>query len=471
MVKENMHNILIIDDNAALCRTISKMVIKMGMTAAYETSLAKGLERASAEEFDVVFLDVHLPDGSGLEGIGQIRNRTFPPEVIIITANGDEHGAETAIRNGVWDYIEKSTSFQNLKLALTRAVEYREHKKEGSKPVALKRNEIVGGSHLMSQCLDQVAQAANTDSSVLITGETGTGKELFARAIHENSRVFGGNFVVVDCAALPDHLVESILFGHRKGAFTGAHEDQEGLVHQAHNGTLFLDEIGELPQEIQKKFLRVIQEKQFRPVGSRTELKSNFRLVCATHRNLQEMVNQGKFRQDLFYRIRSIQIELPPLRNRTEDIPSLVLDLIIRNKKNSGRSHGLSPDFLESLQAYEWPGNVRELRSIMDRVFAAASDDPVLFSRHLPVNIRTKAVRQRLKSSTVPAAEPQDGSADFLETAELVPMKAFVEKMKYNYIKRLTQSANGDVAAACRISGLSRAYLYQLLNKYGIDFR
>jgi len=462
-----MHNILIIDDNKTLCRTLAKTVSRLGMKASYETTLQDGLRRAARADFDVVFLDVKLPDGNGLDGIERLRRGSFPPEVIIITGHGSGNGAETAIRSGAWDYIEKRSSFQNVRLALTRAIQYREQKRESPRRVALKRESIVGGSPRITDCLDQVAQAAGSDGPVLILGETGTGKELFSRTVHENSGRSAGPFVVVDCAALPDNLVESMLFGHKKGAFTGAQSDHEGLVRQADRGTLFLDEIGELPWAVQKTFLRVLQEKRFRPLGSKRETSSDFRLVCATNRDLAAMVDQERFREDLYYRVRSLQIDLPPLRVRKEDIPSLVLHHIGRRSGVPGApSHGFSPEFLEALLAHDWPGNVRELFHTVDRVLSAARDEPVLFPKHLPAGIRTAAVKKQLRSD-LPRV-PADAAAPGVSPGPMLPMKQHMEETRRRYVEALMRSTGGDVPAACRVSGLSRAYLYELLGKYGL---
>ena len=464
-----MHKILIIDDNETLCRTILKSVTKLGLEAAFETTLQKGLKRTAAESFDVVFLDVKLPDGSGLESIQQLRSSRFPPEVIIMTGYGCEHGAEMAIRSGAWDYIEKHSSFQGIKLSLMRALEYRKQKKGKSSRKVLKRDAIVGKSAALRECLDHLAMAVLCDSPVLITGETGTGKELFARAIHENDPSFTGNFVVIDCAALPDHLVEGILFGHKKGAFTGADRDHEGLVSQADGGTLFLDEIGELPLLVQKKLLRVVQEKRFRPIAGKQEIGCDFRLVSATNRNLAGMVAHGKFREDLFYRIRSMHIDLPPLRERIEDIPLLTRYHIGRKFNSSERkSHVLSPDFLEALSAHDWPGNVRELFNTIDTVLAEAFGEAVLFPKHLPAHIRVSSVKQKLRKK---GGGLQSGATIFSPEEEIsiqTPMKQYLENLKRRYVIELMQFTREDIPTACRISGLSRGYLYQLLQKYNL---
>lgn len=464
-----MEQILIIDDNEALCRTLSLLVHRMGMEAAYVTTISQGLNLLKNDSYDVVLLDVNLPDGSGLDIIETIRKMPFSPEIIIITGYGNENGAEIAIKNGVWDYIEKSTSLQNMRLSLSRAILYRKQKTKTPPAVAFKRDAIIGTSARMGACLNEAAQAANSESPLLLTGETGTGKELFAKAVHENSPQSAGAFVIVDCTALPEHLVESVIFGHQKGAFTGSTEKHVGLIEQADGGTLFLDEVAELPLEMQKKFLRVLQEKRFRPVGSEKEVSSNFRLICATHRNLDEMVAGRAFRKDLYYRIRALQITLPPLRDRSEDIGKLAMHRIGQVLKHGGgRPPGLHPDFIEMLTAYPWPGNVRELFNTIDWVLARSDKDSILFSSHLPAGIRTEVVKKRLAKSPAPLPEDPDKAG---VAAALPMMKAYIEQMKKQYMEELVQQSGGDVSRACRMSGLSRAYLYQLLQKFEISIK
>ena len=305
-------------------------------------------------------LDVRLPDGSGLEALPKIREVSYSPEVIIITGMGDPDGAELAINCGAWDYIEKPASIKQMTLPLMRTLEFREGKKAKRIPVLLKRENIIGNCPRMMEALEQLAQAASIDANVLITGETGTGKELFARAIHENSNRASGGFVMVDCTALPESLLESILFGHEKGAFTGADKSKDGLIKHADGGTLFLDEIGELPLSTQKAFLRVIQERRFRSIGGKEERRSDFRLIAATNRNLDQMVQKDLFRSDLLFRLRSFIIEVPPLRERVEDIK----DLVTYYTNNfcsiyDIETKGFSPDFFDAMAKYNWPGNVR----------------------------------------------------------------------------------------------------------------
>ncbi|MBW2108709.1 MAG: sigma-54-dependent Fis family transcriptional regulator, partial [Deltaproteobacteria bacterium] len=300
-----MADILVVDDDKMICEALAAVGRHLGHHVTCALSLGQGLREAGSGKFDVIFLDVRLPDGDGLKALSRISEKPSSPEVIVITGEGGPDSADMAIRNGAWDYVEKPLSMETVSLFLARALRYREGKQTKRLATLLKRDGIIGNSAQIKACLDLVARAANTDSNVLITGETGTGKELFARAIRENSARTSRNFVVVDCAALPENLVESVLFGHKKGAFTGADRDRDGLIRQADTGTLFLDEVGELPLSIQRTFLRVLQERSFRPVGGKTELTSDFRVVAATNGDLDKLVAQGRFRRDLLFRLRS----------------------------------------------------------------------------------------------------------------------------------------------------------------------
>ena len=347
-----MAKILIIDDEPMICDILSEEIKAMGHEVKTSVTGREGLEKVLSEVFDVVFLDVRLPDSSGLSILSRIREEDFPPEVIIMTATGDPDGAETAIRSGAWDYIEKPSSLHMMTLPLVRALQYRQAKLIRRTPVVLNRDGIVGSSPRIRACLDLLAQAAGSHANVLVSGETGTGKELFARAIHLNSARAEKNFIVVDCAALTETLVESILFGHEKGTFTGADRARVGLIRQADGGTLFLDEVGELSLTIQKTFLRVLQEHSFQPLGSRQELKSDFRVVAATNRDLTQMAQAGRFRQDLLFRLAAFAIEIPPLRERAEDIRELAFHFTARFCERYGSEiKGFSPEFFEALTA------------------------------------------------------------------------------------------------------------------------
>ena len=324
----------------------------------------------------------------------------------------------------------------------------------------------------MHGCLELVAQAVETDANALISGETGTGKEVVARTIHENSRRAGNPFVVVDCAAMPATLVESMLFGHEKGAFTGAEKRAEGLVRQANRGTLFLDEVGELPLSVQKSFLRVLQEHRFRPVGCDREVESDFRLLAATNRDLDHMVETWDFRQDLLFRIRTIAIEIPPLRDRHGDVRLLVRHFLRQAaERTNSRGKECSPDTFEAFEQYAWPGNVRELSNALESAIAAAGEEEVLLPRHLPLEMRVQFARQ-----TLAAGSREQGENPLLsgpDPENFPSLKVFRERvmgeLERQYLRDLLLTARNDVATACRLSELSRARLYALLKKHSLS--
>lgn len=463
----SMAQVMIIDDDVVMCEMLSNMVHRSGHDATFVHTLKEGMREISSKDYDIVFLDIRMPDGSGLDLLPRIRERASPPEVIIMTGYGDPDGAELAIKNGAWDYIEKPSSIKEMMLPFLRALQYREEKRSHAPAVALKGEGIIGSSPRMRACFDILAQAAGSNASVLITGETGTGKELFARAIHENSPRASKNFVVVDCTALPKTLVESTLFGYEKGAFTGADKDQDGLVRLAHGGTLFLDEVGELPLVIQKAFLRVLQEHRFRPVGSKKEIESDFRLVAATNRNLDEMVEARQFRRDLLFRLQTFTIDLPSLCERKEDIRDLVMHHMAKlSERYSIGAKGFAPEFLDSLIAYDWPGNVRELVNAVERALTMASQEPTLFAKHLPTHIRVSLARASV-TKEAPSVKEQ------IPPSPLPPLRTFREsalsEAERRYLEDLMSIAGSNIREACRISGLSRPRLYALMKKYRVS--
>ena len=464
-----MANILIIDDDPLIGDTISHLVKRMGHTSAYASTLQEGLASVCSHPFDMVFLDVRLPDGNGLEELPRVQAAPSLPEVIIMTGFGDPDGAGLAIRHGAWDYLQKPANLDALTLTLSRALQYREEKRAQKDLTSLKRDGIIGNSSKIRACLDLVSQVANSEANVLITGETGTGKELFALAIHKNSRRGGKNFVVVDCAALPENLVESILFGHEKGAFTGADRARDGLVLQANGGTLFLDEVGELPLSMQRSFLRVLQERQFRPVGGKTEVKSDFRLLAASNRDLDEMVRQNQFREDLLFRLRSFSVELPPLRERKEDIPELLVFYAKELCERFGiEPKEFSPEFLDLLSEYPWPGNIRELINALERTLISARYERVLFPKHLPTHIRVQLVRSSLGEKGPEESPKEPTSSQAFPPIQEVRERALEETEK-KYMRELLSFTKGNIPEACRISGLSRSRLYLLLKKYNLS--
>lgn len=470
-----MANILIIDDEHYFCDVLSRRVNRMGHQAVYTLTLTDGIKMALSQDFDVILLDVQLPDGNGIQAIPKFQELAYSPEIIIITGSGDPDGAELAIKWGAWDYIEKPASVEALTLPLIRALEYRKEKKDRGSRLTLKREHIIGNSPQMRSCLELVAQAAKSDVNVIIQGETGTGKELLARAVHQNSSLSEGPFIVVDCAAIPESLVEGLLFGHEKGVFTGADRKQVGLIEQADKGTLFLDEVGELPLSVQKAFLRVLQEHRYRPLGSKTEVKSDFRLISATNRRLDDMVRAEKFREDLLYRISSFSIVSPPLRNRSEDISDLAMYYVAgKCEKSAILTKGFSPDFFEAIGSYEWPGNVRELFNALDSALASAGEDPVLFPRHLPVKIRAQIARSSVGDSPETDLDPVNIVAKtFVHDQSPETYKEFrnrlLETGENHYFLKSCELAKGNVKQACQITGLSKSRLYHFLQKYNIS--
>ena len=462
-----MANILIIDDDQLLAEMLEDQLSGDGHQTRSAYSLAEGRVLLNQWAADVVLLDVQLPDGNGLEFISVVAASESHPEVIIITGQGDADGAEKAVIGGAWSYIEKPYVIRELPLQLTRTLQYRKEKlKVATIPVALKRDAIIGSSPAIRRSLDKVARASSSDASVLVTGATGCGKELFARAIHDNSNRAGMSFVVVDCAALPETLIESTLFGHVKGAFTNADSAQDGLVKHADGGTLFLDEVGELPFSIQKTFLRLLQEHEYRPVGSTRQVYSDFRVVAATNRDLEQFVREGRFREDLLFRLKAFTVELPELKERLEDIRDLTLYFISRLcRRYRMEIKGVADDFIDALENYDWPGNVRELYQTIEQVFANPNLGPTLFAVHLPAKFRVLQARAGVKSQKEPGNYRQQVSA-----GSLLSWANFKQKCELDYLMQMKEVSVGNVAEASRISGLSRTRLYQLIEKYGIDF-
>jgi two-component system, NtrC family, response regulator len=460
--------ILIIDDNQMLCRMLQMKVEHMGHGVCCAHTLSDGIELAADNYFDVIFLDVRLPDGNGLKALPTLKSSPCNPEIIIITGDGDPDGAEVAVKNGAWDYIEKSVSTKEITLQLTQALKYREEKLSQKPAILIRHDELVGNAPNFTACLERVAHAATSDANVLITGETGTGKELFARAIHNNSARAKGNFVVVDCAALPETLVESVLFGHTKGAFTGASEATSGLVKDADGGTLFLDEVGELSAGIQKTFLRVLQEHRFRPLGGKEELSSNFRLIAATHRDLDQMCHDSRFRTDLLFRLRTIEISLPPLKERAEDIEALVLHFVYRMCKRYGIGiKAFSPEFLEALQRYGWPGNVRELSNAIDGAICHAQHQTVLYPTHLPTHVRVDLARTSVRGQACLDVISEDFSHK--GAASFPSLKTLLEETEKTYLRNLLSATGGDIQKLSDISGVSRTRLYVRLKHHRLS--
>ncbi len=461
-----MGNVLIIDDDIGLCNSIEGIVTRMGHSVAKASTLSNGYGLASRGKFDVVFLDVHMPDGNGLDMLPKLKACDSEPEIIIITGDAEPDGAEAAIKNGAWDYIGKATSISDLTAPVSRALQYRQDKQRTKSSLAFSRDAIIGDSIKMKSCLKIASQAAFSDAPILITGETGTGKELFARTIHENSLQKNSSFVVVDCAAIPEKLVESVLFGHAKGAFTGADNSQKGLIEQANRGTLFLDEIGELPMSMQKSFLRVLQEHRFRPLGKEKEEQSDFRLIAATNRDLDKMVRKDLFRKDLLFRLRAMALGLPPLRECREDIEDIAeyyLDIIC--ERNNKKGVKISHEYLSILKTYDWPGNIRELSNAIEAGVAASHDNSILCEKNVPIDIRVRMARGSFSKAQINHKMPEMSSV----SPTIIPqLKTFRDSMDKKYLMDLVSSTGRDIKKACRISGLSKSRFYELIKKHEI---
>ena len=464
--KKNMINILIIDDDQDICLFFETVLQEVECRTYTANRLEEAKKINNRYSFDLVLLDLELPDGNGLDIIQSLMDNPSSPEVIIITGTGDARGAEMAFKYGAWDYVQKPFQLDDISLPIQRALKYRKEKLISRQRVPLVRTHIIGESTALRKCLEEVGKVASTDASVLITGETGTGKELFARAIHENSSRASMPFVAVDCGVLTETLIESTLFGHEKGAFTGASSKQNGLIVQANRGTLMLDEIGDMPLPIQKTFLRTLQEKSVRTIGGTKEIPVDIRLISATNLDLDEMVQQNLFREDLLYRIRAMEIHLPSLRERKEDIELIVLkkvhDLSVHYKITT---KAVSPEFLDILSENNWPGNIRQLINVLEYALASAKNDPTLVPKHLPPQYRISSLT--FTSSNENAAKSMVGEIlkDNQPFPQLFECREALEK---TYLKKLMNKVKGDRKNACGLSGLSQARLYALLKKYDL---
>ncbi len=482
-MEKSMPSILIIDDDIDACETMVSLVTRLAYHADMAHTCQEGLRLAKNTNYDVVFLDVYLPDGNGLEILPSLFAQNDPPEVIILTGKGNPDGAELAIQGGVWDYLLKPTSIRDITLTLNRALKYRTEKKGNIAPVTPAMQEVVGSCPEIRTCINLTAKAARSDTNVLISGETGTGKELFAGIIHKNSNRSSGNFVVVDCTALTESLVESTLFGHKKGSFTGAQFDRQGLINAADGGTLFLDEVGEMPLSIQKVFLRVLQEKQFRPIGAVKEQVSNFRLIAATNRNLDDMVEKGLFRNDLLFRINTMRVHLPPLHQRTGDIAELAMVRVGRLCEKFGVEHKkFGDDFIPTLNEYTWPGNVRELFNILERAVIDAGGENTLYAMHLPRSLRIQVAKAQISQLTgrevIEATNSQihplvqtvgQKIFDDIFDSALLPLKEFKNTAEKIYLGELIRQCDGNMQKIMHVSGLSRSHFYALLKKYHLS--
>jgi two-component system NtrC family response regulator len=462
-----MPNILIVDDDKMFHEPLSFYLNEIGYDCDVASHFIQGEALANKKNYDIVLLDVFLPDMSGLEGISRMKKTPSAPEVIIITGQGNLQGAEMALKNGAWDYLEKPLPYNRIKLLLGRAMDYRQQKLKLCYQRVLQRDGIIGNSPKLMECLEIVAKAANTSGSVFISGETGTGKEQMAQTVHLNSSRRMNNFITLDCTNIPVNLVETLLFGYTKGTFTGADTNREGLIRQADRGTLFLDEVGDLPLPAQKSILGVLQRKKYRPLGAKEEIACDFRVVSATNRDLKKMVDQGQFRKDLYYRLVSFSVHLPPLRERFDDLKLLTNYYIHQICEEMGiDSKGVSKNFMEYLMQHNWPGNIRELIHTLQTAIAHATHEPVLYSQHLPFDIRIGFFKTTHQEKLTEKSSPPSIALDF-DLSNFPKLKFFRETIESKYLDELIRYTNGKAEEACKIAGVSRSGWYHLMEKHG----
>jgi two-component system response regulator HydG len=444
---------LIVDDERAECEMFADALRQAGFEAAWDTSPLAALERLESEPFDVVVTDLNMPGLSGSELCGKVKELKPHLPVVVVTAFGSIDAAVAAMRAGAYDFVTKPFDVDTIGLVLQRAVENHALRNEVD---ALRRvvdtsqryGALIGSSEPMRRLYTTIDHLKDGDSTVLITGESGTGKELVAREIHMRGRRRECPFVALSCAAMPETLLESELFGHERGAFTDARSRRDGLLISAQGGTLLLDEIGDMPLPLQAKLLRALEERTVRALGSNHEVAFDVRVIAATNRDLEVAVEQGRFREDLFYRINVIHLELPPLRSRSGDVLLLAQAFLGELAVRSGRpvaSASFSVAAAERLVAYDWPGNVRELRNCVERAVTLSRTE-VVDLQDLPRKVRDFQPAHVLVAGDDPS--------------ELLPL----EEVERRYIARVIKACGGNKSKAARILGIGRKTLYRHLD-------
>ncbi len=437
--------IIIIDDDRDILDLMRIRLKSYGYNIFTESSPIEALDRIQKYQFDLILLDQLMPELSGLEFIDLLKKRNIKTPVVLMTAYGSLEDAVLAMKKGAFHYITKPINFEELKIIIDQALELSDLKKELTELRSLLYKEIVAESSQMKKILETAKKIAPFDTTVLITGESGTGKEMIANFIHNNSLRKDKPFVAINCGAIPSDLLESELFGYKKGAFTGANTDKKGLIEEAEGGTLFLDEIGDLPIDLQVKLLRVLQEKEIKPVGSNKSKKINVRFITATNRDLKKMVEEGKFREDLYYRINVIPIHIPPLRERKEDIIPLARFFIKRFCSKYGiPQKKLSDNVKNKLLRYEFKGNVRELENIIERAVLTTEGEQI---EDIPINV----------------------SKRYNFSSDLKPFKKAKEEFEKNYLETLLTYTRRNISKASKVAGITRAQIYRMIKKYGIE--
>jgi DNA-binding NtrC family response regulator len=453
--------VLIVDDEPDMVANCERILAAAGIRPISTTDPGAGLEAIESERPDVVLTDLKMPGVDGLRLLERARAVDASIPVIIFTAFATIESAVAAVRQGAFDYLPKPFSADQLRLAVERALRQRQLAVENQRlreqlKSTMGFESIIARSPAMVQVFELIRKAAWSDANILIIGESGTGKELVARAIHANSPRSSGAFVPVDCAALPENLLESELFGHEKGAFTGAVRTKPGLLETGSGGTVFLDEIAELPVSLQAKFLRALQEREVRRVGGTRPIAVDVRIVSATNRDLRQAVGKGEFREELYYRINVIGVQLPPLRARHGDVPLLVQHFVSRYGRGRETAiESVDPDAMRVLEGYGWPGNIRELQNVIERACALA-DGTRITTRDLP---------EHLSAPGSPGAVSASTSVDLpLPTAKAQWMR----ELEAAYLVDQLNRHGGNISQAARAAGIDRKTFHRLINKYGI---
>ena len=450
--------ILVVDDDNAHRIMLRTLIGGWGYTVSEANDGAVAIDQVKDQYYDLVLMDVRMVQVSGLEALEQIKTYNPAIPVVIMTAYSSVDTAVKALKAGAHDYLTKPLDFDKLKITIERALEHTRLKKENrqlkeSLGRHFDRQNIIGQSPAMIRLLETVAQVAPSEATVLITGESGSGKELIAGAIHYNSSRKDGPFVKLNCAAITETLLESELFGHEKGAFTGADRRKEGRFYQAHGGSLFLDEVSEMPLVMQVKLLRVLQEREFTRVGGDKTIQVDVRLIAATNKNLTALIHQGEFREDLYYRLNVVDMELPPLRHRQEDIPLLAQHFLkVFAAKNHKQIKGFTPRAMDLLIRHDWPGNVRELMNAVERTVVLSRSD-YLSEEEFPMFAGT--------------AEKESEALGDTAIVEISGNRPLEEVEKATILETL-KAAGGNKSETARRLGITRKTLHKKLKAYGV---
>lgn len=452
--------ILIADDDEVICELFAEVLEKDGYHVDWVRSGKDALARLEGDSYDLLIVDVRMPGMTGLDVTRRARKQFPSVPIVVMTAFGSIETAIEAIREGAFDFVSKPINLDELKRTVARAISRpkldRSTKDEYEDIGGVHVGAVIGSSPAMVEVYKLVARAAPTSSTVLILGESGTGKELIARAIHQHSTRAGRPFIAVDCGALTDTLLSSELFGHVRGAFTGAVADKKGVFEEAAGGTCFLDEIGDVGPEMQAKLLRVLQAHEVRRVGGRQWIKVNVRIVAATNKKLDELVNKGVYREDLYYRLKVVTISLPPIREHPQDIPRLAAFFLQRYQAHSGKHiEGISSEAMQLLSSYSWPGNIRELENAVERAVVLSSQN-ILLPEDFPEEIRE---HHNIQTTAGPVAPPGFSFSD----------SPSLEEVKRRYVLHVLNQANGNMTEAAKILNVDRRTLYRMLSRYGVE--